>query len=78
MSLIRVESRDKRIDILKAIGIICVVAGHSGSKLTSWFYTFHLPLFFIITGYLRYGRKENWKDFIKKKAKTTILPYVVF
>ncbi len=78
MSSIRIESRDKRIDILKAIGIICVVAGHSGSKLTPWFYTFHLPLFFIVTGYLRYGRKESWKGFIKKKTKTTILPYVVF
>lgn len=74
------QVRDYQIDILKALGIICVVAGHTGSSFTNWFYAFHMALFFFVSGYLRYGKKDksSWKDFIKKRAKTSIIPYVVF
>jgi acyltransferase len=42
------------IDWLKALGIIAVVFGHiaSGSALTIWIYSFHMPLFFAVSGYL--------------------------
>lgn len=71
--------RDKRIDILKAIGIILVVWGHFSSLFARWIYTFHMPLFFFATGFLRYGRKnKTWKTFLTKKLKTVIVPYVVF
>lgn len=45
--------RDKRIDVLRAWGIFLVIAGHLGSPFSGFIYTFHMPLFFFITGYLK-------------------------
>lgn len=71
--------RDKRIDVLKAFGIYFVVLGHMGGALSRWIYTFHMPLFFFATGYLRYGTKaRRWKDFTVSKAKNLLIPYVCF
>ena len=48
------ESVDDRKfwNIMKGIGIICVVVGHSGSWLTPYVYMFHMVLFVFISGYL--------------------------
>lgn len=71
--------RNKRIDVLKAIGIILVVAGHSGSPIRNYIYTFHMPLFFFISGFLRYGQRDKTaKEFLKAKFKSIIIPYIVF
>lgn len=45
------KNRNQAIDILKGIGIILVLAAHSIEGWLSQFaYTFHMPLFFIVTG----------------------------
>lgn len=75
----KTKIRDVRIDILKAIGIILVVAGHSNNPFSSYIYTFHMPLFFFISGYLMYKSKtRKFKDFIINKIKTIIIPYLVY
>ena len=67
--------RDKRIDVLRAWGIFLVIAGHSGSPFSGFIYTFHMPLFFFITGYLRYnGKVYSWRSFIAKKIKSVLVP----
>lgn len=45
-------SRAEWIDVLKGIGIILVVIGHVNTKgfLVQWLYTFHMPLFFALSG----------------------------
>jgi acyltransferase len=42
------------IDWLKALGVFAVVFGHiaSNSILIPWIYSFHMPLFFAVSGYL--------------------------
>lgn len=71
--------RDKQIDILKAIGIIFVVAGHSSSPLFNWIYSFHMPLFFFVSGFLRYSSQSKpWGKFLIGKIKASLLPYFVF
>ena len=40
------------IDTLKAIGIMLVFLGHSGAPFHDGIYLFHMPLFFIISGFL--------------------------
>ena len=62
-------------DIAKGIGIILVIIGHvSGDNyIKNFIYAFHMPLFFIISGYL-YKPKNN---FIKHKAKTILIPYLI-
>lgn len=72
------------LDMAKGIGIILVVAGHSGlvSELAlTWLASFHMPLFFIISGMLLCHKKEEEKDYcesLKKKARGILLPYLYF
>lgn len=44
--------RDRSIDILKGILILLVVLGHSRVKFSHVIFWFHMPLFFIVSGYL--------------------------
>lgn len=80
------NNRIKWIDYAKAIGIILVIIGHAISKynlnlsvLEKFIYSMHMPLFFIISGYLfKWDSSINKKEFIKKKVKRLILPYLLF
>lgn len=72
-------------DIAKGIGACLVVLGHLPEavdvQLRTWIFSFHMPLFFIISGMLLSFKKEVDKDFsnlIKKRAKTIMIPYVSF
>lgn len=66
------------IDVAKGIGIIAVMLGHIyGGELSKVMYMFHMPLFFIIGGFL-FRKKEDKKQFLIDKAVQLMLPYVVF
>lgn len=70
------EERIQWIDIAKGIGIILVIIGHVSvnQNINNFIYSFHMPLFFIISGFL-YKPK---KDFEKHKAKSILIPYFSF
>ena len=75
------NSRIVEFDILKGLGIICVIAGHiaqnyDNQKIMQIFYSFHMPLFFIISGYFVSTRK-NIKDFCVSRACKILKAYVV-
>lgn len=74
-----IEKRDITIDIVKGIGIIMMVLGHSGFGYSSYFTTFHMALFFIVSGCLynneASGSIGSVKSYILKKLKTLWLPY---
>ncbi len=44
--------KDQYWNIVKGLGILAVVLGHSGSPVTPYVYMYHLALFFFISGYL--------------------------
>ncbi len=44
--------RDQYWDIVKGLGIIAVVVGHTGSPLMPYVYMYHLALFFFVAGFL--------------------------
>lgn len=70
------NSRIKYIDIAKGIAIICVILGHLGiSNINKIVFTFHVPIFFFITGFFT-NTNLSIKDFIKHKVKTLIIPYL--
>jgi fucose 4-O-acetylase-like acetyltransferase len=72
--------RDKYIDYLKGILIILVVIGHSYKNTAGIFwiiYRFHMPLFFMISGYL-FNNTRTIKEFTKRKFKTLIIPYIIY
>lgn len=61
--------KNKRIDdtdILKALGIVCMVAGHSSAPFTHFIYLFHMAIFFIASGF-----------FFKDKASDDIVSVVI-
>lgn len=67
------------LSIAKALCIILMVIGHSGcpAYLHDWIYLFHMPCFFLISGYLLNDRNiENLGYGIKKRFKNLWYPYV--
>lgn len=71
--------RKHYIDIAKGIGILLVVIGHlpTGSFLHNYIYSFHMPFFFFISGYLT-KEVSNKKAFVIKKVQRLIVPYFFF
>ena len=46
------------IDAAKGIGLLCVILGHLGVPyLSTLVYTFHMPLFFFLSGIVFSGSK---------------------
>ena len=93
-----VRTREKWVDDVKVIACILVVLGHffqsmtkanilSENDLYEWFnttiYYFHVPLFFICSGYLyqKYSKVNSigsWCKNVAKKALALGVPYVTF
>ena len=70
------------VDYAKAVAIILMVLGHAGlpntGKASMMVYMFHMPLFFIISGYFDNSQKLDTKDFFVRNFKTILIPYLVF
>ena len=76
-----IQERKKYIDILKGIGIFYVILGHvtHTSFLFRYIYSFHMPLFFFISGMLFVPSKHvSTSGYIKKKANSLLIPYIFF
>ena len=93
-----VRTREKWVDDVKVIACILVVLGHFFQSMTKanilpendlykWFnttiYYFHVPLFFICSGYLyqKYSKVNSvgsWCKNVTKKALTLGVPYATF
>lgn len=72
------SSRLTALDSLRGFGILLVVLGHASRSvgLVSWIFSFHMPLFFIISGMLFHERQ--FLDSFKKKATRLLIPYLFF
>lgn len=69
------------IDVLKGLAIILVVIGHSAVECglnywSNWIYTFHMPLFFLISGFLFTPQSE--KCYFHKSFRRLIIPFIAF
>ena len=74
-------NRIEWIDITKGIAIFLMVIGHTSIPvpLSKWIWSFHMPLFFIISGLL--FNKEKYtsiKYFFKSRIRSLAIPYIVF
>ena len=69
------------IDVAKGIAIILMVIGHiiPFNNLIVWIFSFHMPLFIILSGvtYKIPKDKENLKTNFKKYLKKLFLPYAI-
>lgn len=88
--------RSLTIDFLKAIAIILVVVGHCiqygfghdyiagkayfDNTLFKVIYSFHMPLFMLISGYLFAFsvEKGTWKTTVTKKVKSILIPLLIW
>lgn len=80
-------SRDNRLpylDAAKGMGIMLVVLGHiweAESPATILIYSFHVPLFFLISGILMAHtqiEKRPWREILPAKIRGLVVPYVFF
>ncbi|PPU20152.1 acyltransferase family protein [Xanthomonas arboricola] len=78
------RSRDPRIDATKALAILLVVFCHAKGvphAMTLFAYSFHVPLFFMVSGWLAAGyasRTTGLPQTIGKQTRSLLLPYVTF
>ena len=71
------NQRLKFIDVARGISIICIILGHfDQDPITRVVFTFHVPLFYLITGYFTTD-KRSFGDFVKAKARTLLVPYLI-
>lgn len=82
MNINKKDNRIEFLDTAKGIGIILVIIGHvsTNALINNWIYSFHMPLFFIISGYIS-GESIgiiSTKKFLKKKARSLLIPYFLF
>lgn len=89
------QARDNSIDFLRGIAIVLVVLGHCvqygsgsafyeseayfGNWLFRFIYSFHMPLFALISGYLFFwSMRRNGLELLKKQIVSLLVPIAVW
>ncbi len=73
------SKRIEYLDIARGIGILLVVLGHNDFEAISLYvhqviYSFHIPLFFFLSGYF-INTSNSFFDFFKKRFNSLLKPY---
>lgn len=68
------------LNVAKTIAIFLMALAHLPipERLYAFINSFHMPLFFLISGYLLSVSDISFKTFLKKKITTLLLPYYFF
>lgn len=75
VSVTQNSSRDEIFDILKGVAIFFMIIGHcKPSLLETFIYSFHMPLFFFVTGY--FLKIRPLREEIRLSTKRLIFPYI--
>lgn len=76
------QSRIKYLDVAKCIGIFCIFLGHFGESAGlaySFVFSFHVPLFFFLSGCTEsIGSEMPWHQYIWKNVKNILIPFYIF
>src|SRR6478735_9264285 len=88
------QSRESWIDVAKGWGILLVVLGHAlrglqnaqllpstgwSHGLDAWIYSFHMPLFFLLSGFfIEKAVNKPLDRALKDRAKTLLWPYLIW
>lgn len=70
--------RDNAVDFVKAIGILLMILGHCQGipyLLRNFIFSFHMPLFFIMSGY--FYKDKPIKELFKTGSKHLVVPYLI-
>ena len=77
MATIRKKEPQNRlvwVDVLRGIAIVLTVFGHSSVPVYKFIYAFHMPLFYMISGYL-WNDNLSFKGCFYKSVKNYLVPY---
>lgn len=68
------------LDIAKALAIILMVLGHTSIPLTisNFIYAFHMPLFFIASGWTTNWGKYGLGEFFNRRVNTLLIPFIIY
>ncbi len=68
------------VNVAKTLTIFLIVLAHLPIPTPLWLFigSFRMPLFFLLSGYLISSRQYDFISFVKKKAKTLLIPYAFF
>ena len=68
------------LDVAKGITIILMILGHTSIpwRLSNFIFAFHMPLFFIASGWCTSWSKYKMGVFILRKSRTLLIPFVVY
>lgn len=73
------NKREHYIDISKGIAMMLVILGHCAltpQTVVWWSYSFHMPLFFMLSGLtFNPDKYTNFISFFKAKARSLLIPY---
>ena len=72
------KDRIVTLDIMKGIGILLMIAGHCNllpDSILKWIFTFHMPLFFLISGFL-FKPNPDFKRYREKSTRRLLYPYL--
>lgn len=75
------RERKNWADIAKGIGVFLVVLGHMPTISTiirAWIFSFHMPLFYFLSGYFYCSEEHAILRYVGKQAKATLIPYLYF
>ena len=81
--MVKTENRIKQIDMARGIAIILVIIGHaisdSNVMFNKFILSFHMPLFFVISGMCFSPQKSlfGFLNFVKKQIKKLLLPQMI-
>lgn len=74
------KKRIDYIDVTKALGMLAIMWGHIAvGKSVTFVYTFHIPLFFFLSGMVFVQDKyPDFWSFVKRRIQTLIVPYIIY
>ncbi|TCL60298.1 fucose 4-O-acetylase-like acetyltransferase [Hydrogenispora ethanolica] len=64
------------VDLLKGFGIFLVVWGHTMTPRSIYIYSFHMPLFFFLSGFVH--KDKPFRQFVLSKINALYIPYLTF
>jgi len=75
-----IENRLAWMDVAKGIAIILMIIGHTSipDGISNFIFSFHMPLFFIASGWCTKWERDSFSRFIIKKLRNLGLPYIVY
>lgn len=71
--------RSVPIDVVRIVAMLAIIAGHVSvnGPLRPFLYSWHVPVFFVLSGYL-WKERRSFGQVVVRRAKSLLVPYVAW